>query len=511
MEKTDGELVVLTRSGQKEVFGCLAQRHRPRALRTAFSMVGSDALAQELVQEALLQAYFSLDRLRDPERFASWLQGIVRNVCRSHVRQDRRPPMLSWDELASDAAAIAPAAGDPAWVVERRDREQAVLEAVERLSAPNRRATILFYYEQLSLQEVAAALRISVTAVKGRLHQSRRQLRERLVSLCPEGVTTMSQRKRQKKMLKVDVVPVSHHNDSRLDYEDPRTSEAHARRFLLRTLMSQGAGLTRDWVGLMEEARQRFLPFHVGWDASGIAAVLEGTSTEVAPAMALMYRLLKETNTRVEAVRIAPLTDGILHSVIQMRQGETPREVQARPGDAIALAVQTGGAVYVAPEMMEEGTWDLSDPIAQVQRIRPASNGVTLAQAAAEPFVARVAQGMLEQGARYLQRGNTAGEILVRLRWLDEMPDARLRLIYVFHRAGGSSSGGNTALPWEMLPVLVAHFKKVAGLDLTVTNSPQQGHGLANCLGKAYELLVSTTPTEAGEELSLRLEEAQAS
>jgi RNA polymerase sigma factor (sigma-70 family) len=511
MEKTDGELVVLTCSGQNEMFGCLTQRHRPRALRIALSVVGSEAVAQELVQEALLQAYLSLDRLRDPDRFGAWLRGILRNVCRSHHRQERLPPLLSWDDTAAEAELIAPAADDPAWVVERRERKRQVLEAVAALSAPNRLATTLFYFDQLSVQEVASELGISVAAVKGRLHESRRQLREQLSFWCPEGATVTTPRGRQK-MLKVDVVPVSHHMDSPLDYEDPRTSEAHARRFLLRTLMSQGAGLTRDWVGLMEPARQRFLPIRVGWDASGIAGVLEGSSAEVAPAMSLMYRLLKETETRVESVRIAPLADGLLHGRIQMRQSQTPREVEARPGDAIALAVQTGSPIYVSPEMMKEGTWDLSDPISLVRRIRPAADGVSLAQAAAEPFVARVAEGMLEQGVLYLQgkRDNRVGEILVRLRWLDEMPDRRRSLIYVFHQAAGSSSGGNTALPQEMLPVLVAHFKERAGLDLAVTDREQEGHGTVRCLGKTYDLLVSTSPTAAGEELSLRLEEAPA-
>ena len=65
MDRTDSELISLVRGGNKRAFGDLIERHQARARRVALSMVPNEAAAQELVQEALLQAYLSLDRLRD--------------------------------------------------------------------------------------------------------------------------------------------------------------------------------------------------------------------------------------------------------------------------------------------------------------------------------------------------------------------------------------------------------------------------------------------------------------
>src|SRR5438445_13635909 len=98
MEETDSELVALARSGDKEAFGQLIDRHQARAMRVARGTVRNEDAAEELVQEAMLQAYLSLDRLREDVRFASWLHGIVLNVCRHYLR-DRERRCLSWDEV----------------------------------------------------------------------------------------------------------------------------------------------------------------------------------------------------------------------------------------------------------------------------------------------------------------------------------------------------------------------------------------------------------------------------
>ncbi len=67
--QSDDELVALASAGDKEAFGELAERFFSMAVRIAFGMVNDGWLAEELAQEAILQAYLSLDRLRDDSRF----------------------------------------------------------------------------------------------------------------------------------------------------------------------------------------------------------------------------------------------------------------------------------------------------------------------------------------------------------------------------------------------------------------------------------------------------------
>ena len=67
--KTDSELVALARSGDKEAFGLLIERYQQMVKRIALDVVAQEEVARELAQEAILQAYLSLDHLRDNARF----------------------------------------------------------------------------------------------------------------------------------------------------------------------------------------------------------------------------------------------------------------------------------------------------------------------------------------------------------------------------------------------------------------------------------------------------------
>lgn len=182
-EQSDLELVVLSRQGNKAAFGQLVLRYQPMAQRLATRVIGNGDLASELVQDAMLQAYLSLEKLNDPTRFKSWLYGIVLNICRNDLRR-RKVICFSLEamveNLVDESPVIAGSSPNPQIVAEQEELHTALLEAVDTLSPKNRSVILLFYHEQFSLQEVANRLNISVSAVKGRLHKSRHQLREQL-------------------------------------------------------------------------------------------------------------------------------------------------------------------------------------------------------------------------------------------------------------------------------------------------------------------------------------------
>lgn len=86
-EQSDLELIFLSQQGNKAAFGQLVSRYQLIALRLATQTLGDRDLAQELVQESMLQAYLSLEKLSEPSRFKSWLCGIVLNLCRNDLRR----------------------------------------------------------------------------------------------------------------------------------------------------------------------------------------------------------------------------------------------------------------------------------------------------------------------------------------------------------------------------------------------------------------------------------------
>src|SRR3954463_7130364 len=99
---SDHELILAARTGDKQAFGEVAEQYFVFAQGVALQRVGSLEIAEELAQEAILQAYLSLNQLREPDRFASWLYGIVVNMCRRHQR-DERVDLLPLDFLITSA------------------------------------------------------------------------------------------------------------------------------------------------------------------------------------------------------------------------------------------------------------------------------------------------------------------------------------------------------------------------------------------------------------------------
>ncbi len=182
-ENSDAGLLAAVRGGNKDAFGYLVERYQHMTERIAQRMVGNAYIAQELAQEAFLQAYLSLDRLRNDGSFASWLYGITLNVCRTYLRSqkiDVRSLEALMGGMLIDPSLLSEGVVDPLALAEEHEVAQVILRSVYELSPAEREATLLFYYAQFRLSEIAAILGISVVAVKGRLYKARKQLKEDL-------------------------------------------------------------------------------------------------------------------------------------------------------------------------------------------------------------------------------------------------------------------------------------------------------------------------------------------
>lgn len=323
---TDSELVQAARSGNKEAFGLLLERHWQRALGLAMYMVQHQETAQDLVQEAMVAAYLSLQSLRQPASFAGWLYGIVLNICRSYLRNRSMDPLsleAMFGGLVFDALPFAGGGPDPHEIVEMSELHALVLKAVNTLSPKNREATLLFYYEQLSVREIAAYLGISVVAAKGRLHKARRQLREYLMPVYAAS-NRLPVSEKEKLMVKVTVADVVHQTDS-----------------------------GHYVVILLEEEGRRFLPIWVGgFEGNAIAMQLLERATPRPLTYAFMANLLDATGMTLEEVRVESLQEITFYAVAKLRSGEHTWEVDARPSDAIALALHKRSPIYVADDVM---------------------------------------------------------------------------------------------------------------------------------------------------------------
>lgn len=343
VEKTDAQLVVLARSGDKDAFGHLISRYQLLAKRIAVGMVANEDIAQDLVQEAMLQAYLSLNHLREDQRFKNWLYGIVLNVCRSYIR-DQKAVFFSLEAMAGgmsfDAIRFTGVSPDPQQVAQEQELYGLVLAAVNELSQKNRMATLLFYQEQLSLQEVAAILGVSAVAVKGRLHKSRSQIKARLMPLYAEMNHVVSAKLRRNTMVKVTIADV---------------------------LREEHNGTQAYVVVLLDEAGHRLLPIWVGkWEGESIAIGLRGHPRPRPFTYKFMANLLEAVGAKLEEVRIEAIREGTFYAVAKLKSGDRVQEVDARPSDAIALALHLDSPIYATQEVLEQGKVDV--PAEEVEK-----------------------------------------------------------------------------------------------------------------------------------------------
>ena len=324
-EQTDAELVLLAREGNREAFGYLVERYQQMVKRIAVRLIAGEEIARELAQEAMLQAYLSLDHLRDPVSFKSWLYGITLNVCKSYLREQKVDVLslesviggMRCDTLLDDGI-------DPQSVVEEHELRQAVFQAVQSLPPGDRAATQLFYYEQMTLREVATILDVPVATVKGRLHRARKYIRQQ-VSLQYGAVLPAKQRKRRMRKVTIDSVR-----------EHPETKQCV--------------------VILKDEYNQQVII----WIGKAEAWAIAGGLNEVEPprplSAHLMLNLLQATHFELVEVRIQALKEEIFYAVLKIRSSKETQEVDARPSDALAMAVLAQCPIYATEEVMAQCT-----------------------------------------------------------------------------------------------------------------------------------------------------------
>lgn len=180
-EEDDQTLIKRAQDGKQTAFDALLRRYRKDVERTAMRYLGGDF--EDALQDAFLEAYLKLATLRDPGRFAQWLNAIVRNRCLAILR---RPAHLSYDETASNGEVqvqeshLTP---PPDRLLIQRERDEAVRRAVAKLSRHNRLVTDLHYLQEKSYRDIARELKISISTIEGRLYRARIQMREELLEM----------------------------------------------------------------------------------------------------------------------------------------------------------------------------------------------------------------------------------------------------------------------------------------------------------------------------------------
>ena len=166
-------------------FEHLARPQLDALYRTAKRIVGDASLAQEIVQDACLNAYRAFRVENEPAQFRPWLFRILVNLAIDHLRRRGREAGLPVDADPEVALALRDTSpsSDPQVALEGKEIGRAIDAALAELSVELRAVVMLVLIEEMSYGEAAAALAISESLVRSRLGRARDRLRRRLSGL----------------------------------------------------------------------------------------------------------------------------------------------------------------------------------------------------------------------------------------------------------------------------------------------------------------------------------------
>ena len=178
----DQRLITECLQGRTAAFGELVRRYQDRLYNTVYRLVGGAEDAQDVVQDAFLNAYQSLDSFKGDSLFFTWLYRIAFNTAINLRRKQR--VALSIDAGREGRGGAEPLDtsefSQPGHALERGEQERRIQEALNRLSPEHRAVLILKDMEGQKYETMAEVLQVPVGTIRSRLHRARIELRELL-------------------------------------------------------------------------------------------------------------------------------------------------------------------------------------------------------------------------------------------------------------------------------------------------------------------------------------------
>ena len=185
VERDEAQMISAVLAGDTELYHQLIQPYELSVYRMALSFVKNETEAEDVAQEAFLRAFRDLATFRGESKFSTWLISITLNEARTRLRRQSTVRMESLDEAPEEGGKVSPALlrdwrEIPSEALERREVRALVQKAIGVLSPIYREVFVLRDIEELSIEETASVLAISVSSVKVRLHRARIMLQKEL-------------------------------------------------------------------------------------------------------------------------------------------------------------------------------------------------------------------------------------------------------------------------------------------------------------------------------------------
>ena len=184
-DRDEAQMIAAIVAGDRELYHNLIEPYELSVYRMAMSFVKDEIEAEDVAQEAFLKAFRNLANFRGQSKFSTWLISITLNEARRRLRRQSTVRMESLDDSPEEGGKVSPELlrdwqEIPSEALERKEVRALLQRAIEELSPIYREVVVLRDIEELSVEETAGALAISISSVKVRLHRARIMLQKEL-------------------------------------------------------------------------------------------------------------------------------------------------------------------------------------------------------------------------------------------------------------------------------------------------------------------------------------------
>lgn len=167
------EIVERVQQGDMQAFEYLFEFYKDKAIRTVYLMTGNGVVSEDIVQEAFTTCYLSINTLKNPEYFKTWFFKLLTRIAWRYMKKENR--LVPVEEIAG--LLEVKREGYYTNEMEERERAKIVYEEILKLDKKLQTTIILYYYNELSIKEIARIMGCLEGTVKSRLHTGRQRLK----------------------------------------------------------------------------------------------------------------------------------------------------------------------------------------------------------------------------------------------------------------------------------------------------------------------------------------------
>lgn len=177
LSSNENELVNQAKEGQTEAFSRLVEKYRQKVFQTSMGFLHNADDAEDLTQDIFVKVWHSLKSFDGRSTFSTWLYRIAVNQAINQVRKNK---LRSFAGINSEIHESQYSDDNAEETLERKELKKQIWQAIDKLKSNQKKAFVLFYYQELSIKEVAEVMDLSQKATESLVFRARKNLQKAL-------------------------------------------------------------------------------------------------------------------------------------------------------------------------------------------------------------------------------------------------------------------------------------------------------------------------------------------